>query len=945
MQSRAAELAVGRRWSFGPAVLDERTLELTVNGALARLERKPLEVLLFLLHHAGEVVTKEELADSLWPGRILTESVLTRCISQLRQVLKDDDRALIRTVHGFGYRLVAEVKVDSPTTAVPPAFAFKPGDSPPQRPQWRLVERLGTGGHGEAWLARHEKTQDARVFKFALDQRALVSLKREITLYRLLHDSLGAHGAVVEILEWNLEEPPYFTEAEYVEGRDLRAWAEARGGLADVPLETRLELVAQIAEALASAHALGVLHKDLKPGNVLVSDVGRHSHAAAPTIKLADFGSGGVLDAARLEQLGITRLGFTQTGVTGAEAGATALYIAPEVTAGQPFTIAADIYALGVMLYQLTVGDLRKTLAPGWESDVGDELLAEDIALAAAGDPARRLADAAQLATRLRSLEARRQARVAETASRERTERAQRAMQELRRTRVFALALLILATAAVAGGITASRARSDALASRASTQAINDFLIDGVLSVDPAAEKPKDASYESLLRRAAAQVDVRFKDEPRAAASIHWLLGRRFQEVGHIDVARIEYEKASSLLPRLHGNDALPALLALDRLLSIYAERHPRTEIVAISTKLLDNWTSRYGQTNLSSLLLRARIARTLAFSGELKRADRELRAVLSELDLAGSVSEETRIILKEWLGAALTTDTSGLTTDTYIREAVVATVMGAHAGYLVEFAEDYRQGEASYRKLLPVLPKLFGDNGEIVAFSRLGLALAMSALERYERAQEEIQQTENFLESSVTSKHWLRAVPPLIRGRVRLEQRRPTDAIDEFENAMTACALSECAPRITEEIHYGLGQGYDQLGRLEHSIDLYRSSLAAYELLREPSHYGCLKRRVSLADALRRSGKLAEASATLAGITPEALEALPPPHLIVADFKRVQGLLWMENQEFEKSRVAFGESLEIFEHRLGSSHWRTRRTRAELAQATQLELHPTKYH
>lgn len=57
-----------RRWTFGRAVLDERTLELTVDGKLTRIEPKPLEVLLYLLGHAGEVVTKEELAENLWPA-------------------------------------------------------------------------------------------------------------------------------------------------------------------------------------------------------------------------------------------------------------------------------------------------------------------------------------------------------------------------------------------------------------------------------------------------------------------------------------------------------------------------------------------------------------------------------------------------------------------------------------------------------------------------------------------------------------------------------------------------------------------------------------------------------------------------------------------------------------------------------------------------------------
>ena len=77
------------------------------------------------------------------------------------------------------------------------------------------------------------------------------------------------------------------------------------------------------------------------------------------------------------------------------------LYVAPEVLAGQSPTAASDVYALGVLLYQLTVGDFRKPLAPGWETDIADPLIREDIASAACGDAARRMKTAAEFAERL----------------------------------------------------------------------------------------------------------------------------------------------------------------------------------------------------------------------------------------------------------------------------------------------------------------------------------------------------------------------------------------------------------------------------------------------------------------------------------------------------------------------------------------------------------------
>jgi TolB-like protein/DNA-binding winged helix-turn-helix (wHTH) protein/cytochrome c-type biogenesis protein CcmH/NrfG len=400
-----------RRWLFANAVLDERSLTLTVDGKVSALDPKPLEVLLHLLNHAGEVVTKDELLAAVWPGRILSDAGLTSCVARLRAALADDAQSIIKTVHGYGYRLVAPVKVEASTAPPPPRFDFKPGDHPQGHSNWSLVDRLGTGGHGEVWLARHDKTGEPRIFKYALDEEALPSLKREITLSRYLHDTLGDDAPYVRILDWNLDVRPFCIQAEYTQGGNLVTWAVRQGGIKSVPFTTRLELAIRIAEALAAAHSVGVLHKDLKPSNVLIDA----TDAALPRIRLSDFGSGGVLEPGKLDAMGITRMGLTMTQGMSATSG-TPIYLAPELIAEQPATMQTDIYAMGVLLYQLVVGDLKRPLAPGWEDDVEDALLREDIAAAAAGKPERRLTDAAALAERLRTLEKRRAERAASLA-------------------------------------------------------------------------------------------------------------------------------------------------------------------------------------------------------------------------------------------------------------------------------------------------------------------------------------------------------------------------------------------------------------------------------------------------------------------------------------------------------------------------------------------------
>jgi class 3 adenylate cyclase/predicted esterase len=278
----------------------------------------------------------------------------------------------------------------------------------PGREHWRLVEQLGSGAIGEVWLAAHDKTRARRVFKFCFEAVRLRGLKREVVLLRLLRERLGERRDIAQVLDWEFERPPFFLETAYTEAGDLLEWSNRKGGIAAVPLTDRIEIAAQAAEALAAAHEAGILHKDLKPSNLLISE---SDPGGGPRVCLTDFGIGLVTSRDALSSAGVTVAGMTETllssssSTTGA---GTRLYMAPEVVEGRPATERSDIYGLGVVLYQMAIGDFTRALAPGWERAVADDVLREDIAAAVDGDATRRLASARELATRLRSLERRR---------------------------------------------------------------------------------------------------------------------------------------------------------------------------------------------------------------------------------------------------------------------------------------------------------------------------------------------------------------------------------------------------------------------------------------------------------------------------------------------------------------------------------------------------------
>lgn len=514
------------KWVFERCVFDESTLELRLDGVLVELERKPMEVLRHLLRHAGEVVTKEEIHAAVWPGRIVSETVLTKAISRVREVLLDDAQTLIKTVHGYGYRLIAPVSIETTTATPAPTLGLKTGDSPPLRAQWKLEAHLGSGGSGEVWKVVHCKTGDVRVYKFAIDAAALNTLKREITLFRLLRQQLGRDAPIAEMLDWNLEEAPYFLELEHYAAGNLALWAQAQGGLPQMPLAQRLAVFADIAAAVAKVHGVGVLHKDLKASNILM----RGDGAAAQAL-LADFGGGGVLAEEVIANAGITRMGFTQLLEQSGQA--TTLYLAPEVLEGQPQTLRGDIYALGVLLYQMAVGDFRKPISPGWEQGIADELLRADIAEAVQGNPERRLSSAQALADRIRELGSRRQSlalqrrleaeQLASVAAAELALRENESLRARRKALWSVVAAILIGLAATLRfawqAREAERAATDAAHS---AQAVTAFLSEDLLgAIDPNIRKGREVDLISVLDSGAAKIDGRFRSDPGGKAQAY----------------------------------------------------------------------------------------------------------------------------------------------------------------------------------------------------------------------------------------------------------------------------------------------------------------------------------------------------------------------------------------------------------------------------------------
>jgi DNA-binding winged helix-turn-helix (wHTH) protein/serine/threonine protein kinase len=906
--------APARRWSFGPAVLDERTLEFRVNGEVVTVERKPLEVLLFLLHHAGEVVTKDEILEAVWPGRILSETVLTKCISRLREALGDEEQLLIKTQHGYGYRLIAPVQVEASAAPPPPRFDFKPGDSPSLRPRWKLEERLGTGGHGEAWLARHDKTREARVFKFALDSTALGSLKREITIYRLLHDALPERTDFVSILDWNLEEPPYFLESEHA-GLNLVQWAKAQAGLPKVPLETRLEIAAQIAAALAAAHSVGVLHKDLKPSNVLIVD----SDPDPPKIKLSDFGSGGVLDPDRLETLGITRLGFTRTvAATGTTSG-TPIYFAPEVIAGQPFTVQADIYALGVMFYQLVVGDLKRSLATGWEREIEDELLREDIIASTEGDLARRLTDAADVAKRLRVLEERRTRRETERnrqaqakSAEAEAERSHQMIERLRsRRRWLSTVVAVLAVGvAISSGMYffAQSSRKEAEQSAATARAVIDFLTGDVLSADDPRTGlvNKGMTVREALEHAADKVNKRFADKPEVAARVHFAIAMAYMSLGDTATGQQQIDRANALEANKKG-----PVSGWEIVMWMLGTFRPQASESIVFSEEFCRTLAGFIQRGVEKTLFPEMV--------------RQIHMVAALCRITEGNYQRARLEFQGMLEEALRADPPDYGTATSLESLLAG--LSYMEGDLVS-AERHVRSDIAHSTI-----SLGKDHHHTIG-RRLQRVHPLALMGRFDEAEQELREIQTTITDEYPARHQVESR----LAALRFEQGRLEDAENHLLSYLEQLRRRTGESESKRDFAFGairLGELYLSQGRVDEAIRMLKEGLAGYEpsdrITALIDRNELLGAKVSLADALRKSGQIPAAWQVIKDAAKE-LRALPDKHPALANVQRVRGLLLVQEGQATRARAVLTEALQIYELRYGPNSWRTKRAREELA-------------
>lgn len=690
---------------------------------------------------------------------------------------------------------------------------------------WRLLRKFATGGMGAVYLAERadghfEQLAAVKLIRGMADEDAFARFARERQILATLQ-----HSRIARLLDGGATPggQPYLV-MEYIEGEPIDAYCERNG----LPLAARLELFCAVCDAVEFAHRRLVVHCDLKPTNVLVGSTGD------PV--LLDFGIARALD----------------TGRRDADSGRfyTPGYASPEQIRGEPLTTAVDVYALGLILFELVTGRKARldtvdvTVAQLERAEVRPSDLAANVGWRIGADldaivlrataerPESRYASAQALAADVRRFLQHRPVEARSPTLRYRFARAVRRRWPV----ALAAAAIVLLSAGFTWRLVAENARARAAEEEARQQAataerVGDFLVSVFNVSNPKLNAGgRDVTAREILDQGAARIDEELAETPRVRARLLDVLATAYRHLGLPRPAADLFRRAidAYLDPRV--DQPLPAAAALSQLAVVYANAglSPDDARAAAEQSLdlrrrfapddavssADSWNTLGVVLEYQAEYEAAREALEKALSLRQAGNDRlSLAATLHNLGLVAGRSGDSEAAFR-WFGQALE-----------LKRELVGEHSVEYQTSLAGLAQAYAAAQQPNRAL-PLLERNLALSRELYGDASANVADALNEL-----------------------------------GSALHDLGRFAESATRYRDAMRvhAATSGEDGPAYAMPLN-NLASAYEDMGDFAQSIPLFEQSLALRRKTLPDQALAVLRARSNLGRALTLDGRLAEA-------------------------------------------------------------------------------------
>ena len=735
--------------------------------------------------------------------------------------------------------------------------------------QFEVGGRIGRGGMGEVYVGVDTVLRRQVALKaIRHDQRMSDSARRRFLHEARMLSSLD-HPNICRIHDYVRGEEVDVLVLELIRGRSLRS-AVADG----LSRSQALAIAEQIGDALAAAHAEGIVHQDLKLSNVMLTAEG--------TVKILDFGlarpvkvgDGGAAEA----ETSVGEAGRSAFG--GAAIGTSTLFrntrrllagtpsaMSPEQLEGQSATAASDMYSFGLLAQELFTGQ------PAYDPQLDLEGLLEAVR---AGTTRRVTGLDRDLAGLIQDLKARRP-RARPTAS-QAVERLRRVRGKPRRRLFTAAAIVIVALVALAGGkytLDLKRERTAADHRRAEAEELTEFLVGLFELSDPSEAKGSTITAREILDQGADRIEAELADQPETQARLMTTIGRVNYSLGLYEAARELLERAVAIRERQLGPEHPDVAESLHRLglanyqLGSYADAESlHRRALAIRERTL-------GLEHLDVAVIRNDLALVYWRTSRLAEAKELFASALAireqwlgpeHVDMAESVNNLALISFR--LGQYSETEEL-LKRAVAIRERV----LGAHHPSLVTTISNlantyhalgrYSDAEVQFRRSLAIGEETLDPEHPKLAFSLNGLGVVCWRLGRHSEAAGLLERALSIWEGALGPEHAEVGTSLTNLALVYTDLRRYPEAEALFERAVAVRteALGPEHPFVAHSLHR-FGRLRVHEGRHAEAERLYRRSLEIREKVQGSRHPELAELLRDYAALLRDTARPAEARA-----------------------------------------------------------------------------------